>query len=313
MAACFGDCRNKNSDRKQDTLNEQNKLIEKKPTELVKEKSQYVIAFGVIGMMLYITGFPMFVIFFFGILAFFIWKFLAAPPAYGIRSIFEFYLQANDILRDDERRWYGFEIEEVIARGERILKHMKGAPPLVSFAVGALYHKIGDYRSAEEHLSFIAENQAADERSFVNPSNHLREYVKVLRKIEREPAESPLLSTAVRALERARKNRASTLLEQSRDNLRKQELNRVEAEQDAQTPPRLESINDDRATVSPVVAEIVAASETNAPAPETKAGNSPPEPRRSVTKSDTRKPDSFEPFGVRKPITEVLRDIYDQK
>jgi hypothetical protein len=133
-----------------------------------------------------------------------------------------------------------------------------------------------------------------------------------LRKIEREPAESPLLSTAVRALERARKNRAATLLEQARDNLSKEELGRVESEQDALTPPKLASINDDDSTVSPAVAEIVASNEAgeSAAALEKKevAGARP----RSVTQSD-RKPEPFESFGVRKPITEVLRDIYDQK
>ena len=96
--------------------------LEKRPTELIKEKSQYAIAFGVIAMMLYITGFPVFVIFFFAILAFFIWKTLSTPSQNGTREIFEFYLLANDILRDDERRWYGFEIQEVVGRGERILK-----------------------------------------------------------------------------------------------------------------------------------------------------------------------------------------------
>jgi len=45
-------------------VSENDKLIERKPTELIKEKSQYAIAFGVIAMMLYITGFPLFVIFF---------------------------------------------------------------------------------------------------------------------------------------------------------------------------------------------------------------------------------------------------------
>ena len=134
-------------------MSDNNKLAERKPTELIKEKSQYAIAFGVIAMMLYITGFPLFVIFFFGILAFFIWKTLSAPSTNGTREIFEFYLLANDILRDDERRWYGFEIQEVIARGERILKYLKGAPPLVFFTLGALYNKIGDHQSAEKHLA----------------------------------------------------------------------------------------------------------------------------------------------------------------
>ena len=197
---------------------------------MIKEKSQYAIAFGVIAMMLYITGFPLFVIFFFGILAFFIWKTLSAPAHNGTREIFEFYLLANDILRDDERRWYGFEIQEVIARGERILKYMKGAPPLVYFTLGALYNKIGDHQSAEKQLAYVVENDTSDEKTHVYPSPELRAYVKTLRKIEREPKEAPLMSTAVRALERARRNRAKSLLENSRDAIRAAEFKKVEVE-----------------------------------------------------------------------------------
>ena len=52
------------------------------------------------------------------------------------REIFEFYLSANEILRDDERRWYGFEIKEAVHRGESILQRMSGAPPLLHFALG---------------------------------------------------------------------------------------------------------------------------------------------------------------------------------
>src|SRR5437868_12903520 len=208
-------------------MSENDKLIERQPTDLIKESSQYVIAFGVIAMMLYSTGFPLFVIFFFGILAFFIWKTLSTPSPNGTREIFEFYLLANDILRDDERRWYGFEIQEVVARGERILKYMKGAPPLVYFTLGALYNKAGDHKSAEKHLAYVVENETSDEKTFVYPSPELRAYVKTLRKIEREPAEAPLMSSAVRALERARRNRAKALLETTRDAIREAEFKKT--------------------------------------------------------------------------------------
>jgi hypothetical protein len=293
-------------------VSEDNKLVERKPTELIKEKSQYAIAFGVIAMMLYITGFPLFVIFFFGILAFFIWKTLSAPSHNGTREIFEFYLLANDILRDDERRWYGFEIQEVIARGERILKYMKGAPPLIYFTLGALYHKIGDHKSAEKHLAYVVENDTADEKNFVYPSPELRAYVKTLRKIEREPAESPLTSAAVRALERARRNRAKSMLEKSRDVLREAEFKKVEADLERKHHKELAESNEPKPFVS-IVSETVQkeiedqAQKQNAEAEKTQPtnGNAPKKDKRRKTNEDA--------FGNRKSISEVLHDIYDSK
>lgn len=295
-------------------MSEDNKLIERKPTELIKERSQYAIAFAVIAMMLYITGFPLFVIFFFGILAFFIWKTLSAPSHNGTREIFEFYLLANDILRDDERRWYGFEIQEVIARGERILKYMKGAPPLVYFSIGALYHKAGDHKSAEKHLAYVVENESSDEKNFVYPSPELRAYVKTLRKIEREPQESPLTSSAVRALERARRNRAKTMLETSRDALREIEFKKTEAELEQKQQKVLTEKNEPKRFVS-VVSEIVQ-KEIETQAKNQREEEQKAKPQNGVTpKRDRpkREKSNEDIFGNRKPISEVLHDIYDSK
>ncbi|HEY0458898.1 MAG TPA: hypothetical protein VGC97_07060 [Pyrinomonadaceae bacterium] len=294
-------------------MSDNNKLAERKPTELIKEKSQYAIAFGVIAMMLYITGFPLFVIFFFGILAFFIWKTLSAPSTNGTREIFEFYLLANDILRDDERRWYGFEIQEVIARGERILKYLKGAPPLVFFTLGALYNKIGDHQSAEKHLAYVVENETADEKSFVYPSPELRAYVKTLRKIEREPAEAPLMSSAVRALERARRNRAKSILEHSRDALREIEFKKVEAELERKHHKELQEQNEPKPFVSIVSETVQKEIEHQAQkqiADEEKAQTANGAPRKEKRKRDKANEDIF---GNRKSISEVLHDIYDSK
>ncbi|MEP6901931.1 MAG: hypothetical protein ABJA66_09285 [Actinomycetota bacterium] len=288
--------------------------LEKRPTELIKEKSQYAIAFGVIAMMLYITGFPVFVIFFFAILAFFIWKTLSTPSHNGTRNIFEFYLLANDILRDDERRWYGFEIQEVIGRGECILKYMKGAPPLVYFTLGALYNKAGDHRSAERHLAYVVENDTADETAFVYPSPELRTYVKTLRKIEREPAASPLTSTAVRALERARKNRAKALLETSRDAVREAEFKKTEIELERKQHKELAEQNQPKQFVS-IVSETVQREvefqtqkqNLEAQAAQNANGNAAKREKRKREKSNE------DIFGNRKPISEVLHDIYDSK
>ena len=282
---------------------------------MIKEKSQYAIAFGVIAMMLYITGFPLFVIFFFGILAYFIWKTLSTPSTNGTREIFEFYLLANDILRDDERRWYGFEIQEVIGRGERIIKYMKGAPPLVYFTLGALYHKAGDHKSAEKHLAYVVENDTSDEKNFVYPSPELRAYVKTLRKIEREPAEAPLMSSAVRALERARRNRGKTLLEASRDIVRAEEFKRAEAELERKEQKALaeETAKQPKTFLSIVtesVQEEVERQKQQQAADDQKAkaatnGAAP------AAKDKRKKTD--DPFAQRKPISEVLHDIYDSK
>lgn len=183
----------------------------------VRDRGQYLLAFGVIASVLIITGFPVFVIFFFGIFAYFLAKMFSSSGRHRTRSIFEFYLSAHEIIRDDMRSWYGFEINETIDRGEDILRSMKGTPALVHFALGSLYNKVGDHSSAVKHLAYVAENPDSFESSVVYPSSELRNYVNVLRKIERDPASAPLTSAAVRSLERGRKMRTQTLLEQSRE------------------------------------------------------------------------------------------------
>ncbi|PYS99121.1 MAG: hypothetical protein DMF63_13710 [Acidobacteria bacterium] len=182
----------------------------------MKEKGQYLLAFGVVASMLFVVGFPPFVIFFFGIFAYFLLRMFTAGSKSETREIFEFYLSANEILRDDDRRWYAFEIYDCIRRGDEIVSRMKTAPPLVYFALGALQNKAGSHKAAISNLAHVIENPASDELAFVSPSPELQSYVRVLRKIEREPADAPLTSAAVRALERARKLRGKTLLEDSR-------------------------------------------------------------------------------------------------
>ncbi len=299
-------------------MSENNKLEKRSSGELIKEKSQYAIAFGVIAMMLYITGFPLFVIFFFGILAYFIWKTLSTPSNNGTREIFEFYLFANDILRDDERRWYGFEIQEVIGRGERILKYMKGAPPLVYFTLGALYNKAGDHKSAEKHLAIVVENETADEKNFVYPSPELRAYVKTLRKIEREPAEAPMMSSAVRALERARRNRSKSLLEASRDAVRELEFKKAEAELERKEQKALaeENVNKQKTFMSIVtesVQEEVERQKRQQAAEEQKSAGAGANGSTPAQKDRRRKEKADDPYAQRKPISEVLHDIYDSK
>ncbi len=296
-------------------LQKSNNQLQKKVPETVKEKGQYVLAFGVIATMLMVAGFPMFVIFFFGIFAYFLWKTFSAPSRSETREVFEFYLAANDVLRDDERRWYGFELQEVVNRGERVLRAMNGAPPLVYFTLGALYHKAGDYKSALNHLEYVLENKSADESTYVYPSPELRNYVKVLRKIEREPAEAPLTSAAVRALERARRNRGKFLLEDSREKVTEQKRQRRElaAEEQkkqakiAEKPQEvimIQSVTDEnletRVENGRETSQSVVLNE------QPSNGNKPPK------KEDRENKNRDNPFADRKPISEVLHDIYDK-
>ena len=289
-----------------------NKLQIRKAGSL-KENSQYALAFGLIGTMLYIAGFPMFVIFFFGIFAYFLWKTFSQPSRNGTREVFEFYLSANEVLRDDERRWFGFEVHEVIARGERILQLMNGAPPLVYFTLGALYNKIGDHKSAVNHLAYVTENEKADESSYLYPSPDLRNYARILRKIEREPSEAPQTSNAVRALERARRNRGKIILENSRLQLKELEGKKEQAmlEQKVQLE-KLAVINAENVLPKSVVHDTEEHNAQNGrPRTEQANGNSFDQRRLQ----NIRKPEdqNSDPYANRKPISEVLHDIYDRK
>jgi len=184
-----------------------------------KEAAQRLLAIIVIMAMLGVMGIPFSVIIFFATVTFFIWRAVQHTEHQETGRIFEFYIAANDVLRDEERHWFGFEIAEVIERGEHILRSMSDPPPLVYFSLGALYHKAGDHEAATEHLSYIVENDLSDERHRLAPSAELRRYVHILRKLEREPAVAPQTMAAIRSLDRARHNRAAFMLAESRERL----------------------------------------------------------------------------------------------
>jgi len=136
-----------------------------------------------------------------------------------LERIFEFYVWADAILRDEERRWYGFEVAEAIENGERALELMPDPPPLHYFALGALYYRIGNYEATVEYLSRVMEDEVYDELHRTTPSPQLRRYVSMLRRIEYEPSLAPQTLSAVRSLERARRKRAAKFLAESRDYL----------------------------------------------------------------------------------------------
>ena len=97
----------------------------------------------------------------------------------------------------------------------RSVRAIPDAPPLVHFALGALYQKADDHAAAARHLALALEENGKDEAAIVFPSKDLREYVRMLRRIERAPNEAPLTSTAVQSLERMRRHRGKAMLARS--------------------------------------------------------------------------------------------------
>src|SRR5437868_11118292 len=184
-----------------------------------KDAGHKILAIIVILAMLALMGIPAPVIFFFAVVVYFIWRAVDRSEQHETRRIFDFYLNANEILREEERRWFGFEVREVIAQGETVLHTMKDAPPLVYFTLGALHQRVEEYAEAAEHLAYVVENEAADERHLNAPSPELRRYVNVLRRLEHEPADGPQTLAAIRALERTRRTRAAQMLADSRAHL----------------------------------------------------------------------------------------------
>ena len=263
--------------------------IVRRPTVSVKEKGQYAVALSLVGVMLYVAGFPIFFLIFVGFLTYFVWKIFSSESRSDVRRIFEFYLSANEILRDDYRKWYGFEIQETIAQGEKIVRAIPSSPPLVHFALGALYDRLGDHSSAVKHLSFISD-EAAAESSIVFPSSELRQYVRILRKIERAPSEAPQTSAAVRSLERLRKTRSQAILDKNRAGM---ESEKAEKELDA--PLELAPLADRTSDVQEIYPTSHIDNARNGD------GASRTEEGRNV--------ESME----RKTISEVLHDIYDDK
>ncbi|HSI89147.1 MAG TPA: hypothetical protein VK918_08830 [Pyrinomonadaceae bacterium] len=276
--------------------------LQKRVPGKIAEKGQYLLAFGIIASMLLVAQIPLFVVFFFGVFAYLVLKMLATGSRSDTREIFEFYLTANEMLRDDDRRWFGFELTEAIHRGEEIVKRMSAAPPLVHFTLGALYHKAGDHKSAVKYLAEVMERDNGSEAAYVYPTPELRNYVKVLRKIEREPADAPLTSAAVRALERARRLRGSALLEESRvkfaHGLPPATAAEPEQQEETHSPEYFE-------TLVPVSYSGDAEADRNEGRKRERADKAAP-----ANGSKHSAPD--DPYADRKPISEVLHDIYDK-
>jgi len=145
-----------------------------------------------------------------------IWLVARRAQMREVERLFEFYIAADAILREEERRWYGFEIAEVIEHGESLLDTMPDPPPLHFFALGALYQRLGNHDAAVQYLSRLDDDQQYDETHRIVPSPQLRRYVTMLRRLEQHPAAEPQTLAAIRNLERARQRSAGKMLLDSR-------------------------------------------------------------------------------------------------
>jgi hypothetical protein len=216
------------------------------------------IAVIVIVAMLDAVGVPPMIIMLFTGMCFVIWLFARRAQSREVERIFDFYIAADAVLREEERRWYGFEISEVIEHGESLLEIMPDPPPLSYYALGALYQRLGNHAACVEYLSKVMEDERYDETHRNAPSPQLRRYVSMLRRIEYQPALAPQTLAAVRSLERARQRNASRLLSESR------------ALADAQPPESKEEKPVPEVTVArsePSFAPSVPLSEISAPPP----------------------------------------------
>jgi hypothetical protein len=192
------------------------------------------IAVIVVVAMLNAVGFPPVIMVLITGMVFVVWLCVRRSQAREVERMFDFYIAADAILRDEERRWYGFEIAEVIEHGESLLEIMPDPPPLNYYALGALYHRLGNHQASVDYLSRVTEE--CDETHRTAPSPQLRRYVMMLRRIEYHPATAPQTLAAIRGLERARQRNAMKMLLESREMVEAEKSN-VKTEQQAPEAP----------------------------------------------------------------------------
>jgi hypothetical protein len=187
----------------------------------VKEIATYSITSVVITALLLYSGFPLAFLFFIGSAALLMWRMLGSSRSSSVRPIFEFYLFADEIISNPRRRWFGFEIDDVIRKGNELIQRYDPAPPLVFVAMAALYRLRGDTDMSEKCID-AASSLGIDESSVTEPTSDMREYASLLRRIENAPEESPKVARAIRRLERLRNtglNRISPRLSDRGSNL----------------------------------------------------------------------------------------------
>ena len=135
--------------------------------------------------------------------------------------IFAFYVAADEVLRDSDRKRYRFEVADVIQAGEKVVRSYPDPPPLGTFALGALYNLIDDHNAVVEYLGIAAEEEVLKDSMHASPSRKLRRYVNRLRQIERSPERWPKLHAAITNLERLHQERGARMLAASQQHLKK--------------------------------------------------------------------------------------------
>src|ERR1051325_1996720 len=128
------------------------------------------IAVIIVVAMLNAVGFPPVIIVLLTGSVLVIWLCARRAQSREVERIFDFYIGAEAILREEERRWYGFEIAEVIEHGESLLEIMPDPPPLNFYALGALYQRLGNHALSVEYLSRVTEDEHYDETHRTAPS-----------------------------------------------------------------------------------------------------------------------------------------------
>ncbi len=181
-----------------------------------KKLVQKSIAVVVIVAILKVVGVSALMMMFATGVVFLVWVVNHRSQIRDLEQIFDFYVAADAILREDERRWYAFEVAEVIEDGERVFDYLPDCPTLHLFALGALYHRIGKHEASVEYLRRAIEDELYNEQQNTAPSEQLRRYVTMLRRLETNPAIAPQKLAAVRGLERMRRRQADRLLQESR-------------------------------------------------------------------------------------------------
>lgn len=214
-----------------------------------------VIAVIVVVAMLDAVGVPPMIMVLFTGMCFVIWLFARRAQAREVERIFDFYIAADAVLREEERRWYGFEISEVIEHGESLLEIMPDPPPLNYYALGALYQRLGNHAASVEYLSRVIEDEQYDETHRTAPSPQLRRYVSMLRRIEYQPSLAPQTLAAIRSLERARQRNAGKLLSESRAVVDAQQH---VVKEEKPVPPRVEATEAEKFATSLPLSEISA-------------------------------------------------------
>lgn len=221
-----------------------------------------VIALIVIVAMLDAVGVPPMIMVFFTGVCLIVWLFARRAQAREVERIFDFYIAADAVLREEERRWYGFEIAEVIEHGEMLLEMMPDPPPLNYYVLGALYQRLGNHTTAVEYLSRLSEDECCDETRHTAPSPQLRRYVSMLRRIEYQPSLAPQTLAAIRSLEHGRQRSAARLLAESRGHMdAEQPVSKPAAREEKHVPEVTE------AQKEPMFAPNTPLSEISAPPP----------------------------------------------